>query len=132
MKLVDVTEDYNAFNVLYDLLAERPPEANISHRKMPSWAKHVAFVRSNPYLAWYIIKIGVQGVGTVYLSKDREIGIAVLKKHQGNGYATKAIGMVRKKFPGKIYANVAPHNGKSIQLFTKLGFRPFQYVYVKE
>ena len=62
---------------LYDLLKERNPQANISHKKMPSYAQHIKFVNSRPYTKWYIIEKGNEMVGSVYLSKQNEIGIFI-------------------------------------------------------
>ena len=41
---------------LYELLSERNPNANISHKKLPTYKQHVKFVMSKPYFKWYIIK----------------------------------------------------------------------------
>ena len=40
---------------LYDLLLERDPKANISHKKMPTFTEHLKFVKSKPYSKWYVI-----------------------------------------------------------------------------
>ena len=42
---------------LFDLLKERDSYANISHKKMPTFASHVKFLESKPYKKWYIISI---------------------------------------------------------------------------
>ena len=55
MKLIDVYASPEAARVLYELLAERNPEQNISHKAMPSFDEHCAFVASKPYQAWYLI-----------------------------------------------------------------------------
>ena len=47
MKLVSVyllQQDYAAVDFLYQLLAEREPHESISHRRMPTFSEHVAFV----------------------------------------------------------------------------------------
>ena len=41
---------------LFELLKERDPRTNISHKKMPSYDEHVNFILSNPYVIWYIIE----------------------------------------------------------------------------
>ena len=43
------------FKFLFELLKERDPKANISHKKMPSYATHVKFIKSKPYTKWYVI-----------------------------------------------------------------------------
>ena len=54
IKLNQVTKNDTLF--LYDLLKNKDPNANISHKKMPSYDEHVEFVMSKPYTNWYIIE----------------------------------------------------------------------------
>ena len=68
---------------LFDLLKERNPKANISHKKMPSYDEHIQFIKSKPYTKWYIILQSNKKVGSIYLSKNDEIGIFISKKFQG-------------------------------------------------
>ena len=60
---------------LFKLLKERNPIANISHKNMPSFKEHKNFVLSQPYSAWYVIYVGNKKIGSIYLSKQDEIGI---------------------------------------------------------
>ena len=76
---------------LYELLGERGPWMNISHREMPSYEDHVNFVMSKPYSKWYIIKTNEQKIGTIYLSKQDEIGIFLKKNMNGKGIGQKAL-----------------------------------------
>ena len=46
------------YRFLYNLLKERDPRANISHKKMPTYNEHVMFVSSRPYSKWYVILYG--------------------------------------------------------------------------
>jgi hypothetical protein len=63
------------YEFLYDLLLQRNPDANISHKKMPTYEEHVNFVKSSPYSKWYIIEVDGKRAGTIYLTKQNEIGI---------------------------------------------------------
>jgi RimJ/RimL family protein N-acetyltransferase len=128
MRLVDVYTEPESNDFLWRLLAQRPQQANISHRKMPTWQEHCDFVDSRPYLYWYLIDCG-DYVGAVYLSKQREIGIGVLAQFWGHGYGKSAIQMLMAKHPGKFLANVAPGNRVSIELFADMGFRHIQNTY---
>lgn len=121
--LVDVYQTYSSMHVLYELLGERKPEESISHKRMPTWEEHCDFVRSRPYTAWYIIDIDSEPVGAVYLSRQREVGIGIFKRHRGKGYAKQAITELLEKYPGKVYANINPANGPSISLFRSLNFQ---------
>ena len=75
MKLVAINKAKKEHvKLLYDLLSERTPEESISHKSMPTYPEHEKFVQSNPYFAWYLIDVDGQFVGSIYLSKQREIG----------------------------------------------------------
>lgn len=129
MTLVDVYEEPEAVLVLYELLGERRPEQSISHQAIPSFEEHCAFVASRPYEVWYLIREGRNFVGSIYLSKQREIGLFIFRKDQGHGYAGKAFEALRKKHPGPMLANVNPQNERSIGFFQSRGFRHIQNTY---
>ena len=118
------------FKFLYNLLKERDPVANISHLKMPSYHEHVKFVKSKPYSKWYVIYHNSRKIGSVYLSKQDEIGIFLKKNFQSKGVGKEAIEILIEKNPRSIYlANVSPKNTSSKKFFKKQGFRLIQYTY---
>ncbi len=118
---------------LYDLLLERDPKANISHKKMPSFLQHVKFVMSKPYSKWYIIEAFKINSGSIYLTKDNEIGIFIKKNLHHTGIASKAIELLIKKHPRSRYlANVNPKNKKSIKFFKNQKFQLIQYTFELE
>ena len=125
MNLVPITREKRAIEILYDLLKERTPEQSISHKVMPTIEEHAEFVRSHPYLCWYLL-LDDDYVGSVYLSKQREIGVFIFKGHQGKGFATEGVRMLMERWPGKFLANVAPTNPASRRFFEKFGFRHIQ------
>lgn len=137
MRLIDVYDEPGAAQVLYDLLGERNPVANISHRAMPSWDEHLAFIAGRPYQDWYLITVDGTYVGAIYLTKPGgksragdEIGVAILKAHRGKGYARAAIELLMQIHGARRYlANIAPGNEASIHLFEGLGFRHIQNTY---
>ena len=115
---------------LYDLLKHRDPNVNISHKKMPSFKEHVKFVKSKPYSKWYIIKQNNEKVGSIYLSKQNEIGLFLKNNVQGQNIGTKALKLLIMKNPKKrILANINPKNKKSIKFFEKNGFKLIQYTF---
>jgi RimJ/RimL family protein N-acetyltransferase len=124
MNLIPLTDCPEDLDLTFRLLAEREPHQSISHKKMPTWDEHCAFFRSNPYLAWYRFAAadGSQA-GCVYLTRQREIGIGVLKAHRGQGLAKESIRELIKRHPGKFLANINPENLTSIWLFTEMGFK---------
>lgn len=131
MKLRPIKESDCLF--LYELLKERDPRANISHKKMPSFAQHVKFVLSKPYVKWYVIVECEKRVGFIYLTKDSEIGIFLKKDLQGRGIGFNALKLLMEKNPRNRYlANVNPKNKKSIQFFKNNGFRLIQHTYELE
>ena len=115
---------------LYDVLNERDPRVNISHKKMPSFAQHVKFVLSKPYSKWYVIVESEQDIGSIYLTKDNEIGIFIKKDDQGRGIGVKALKLLMEKNPRSRYlANINPKNKKSVQFFKNNGFNLIQHTY---
>jgi len=117
---------------LFDLLEERNPRVNISHKKMPTYNQHTKFIKSKPYSKWYIILKSKQKIGSIYLSKNDEIGIFLSKKFQGKNVGNFALNELMKKNPRKRFlANVSPKNKKSIEFFKKNGFKLIQYTFEK-
>jgi RimJ/RimL family protein N-acetyltransferase len=111
-------------------LKERNPTANISHKKMPTYAEHVKFVMSRPYSKWYIIIHKNKKVGTIYLTKQNEIGIFIKNKMQDKRIGQRTLELLMEKNPRKRYlANVSPKNKKSIRFFTGNAFKLIQYTY---
>jgi len=129
MNLEPITRNKDRFKILYDLLSERTPEQSISHKEMPTFKRHTEFVNSYPYLVWYFVQHEREILGTVYLTRDREIGIFLFKKHIGKGFGTKVLEMIMKKHPGTFLANCNPENEASIRLFKRFGFELVQHVY---
>ncbi len=129
LKLVNKTDH----EFLYDLLKHRDQNVNISHKKMPSFKEHIKFVKSNPYSMWYIIKQNNEKIGSIYLSKQNEIGLFMKNNVQGQNIGTKALKLLILKNPKKrILANINPKNKKSIKFFEKNGFKLIQYTYELE
>ena len=128
LKLKEVDEKDVQF--LYNLLEERKPVTYISHKKMPTYEEHVNFVKSSPYSKWYIIEIDEERAGSIYLTKQNEIGIFLNEGLQEKGIGSNALNVLIGKNPDLRYlANINPENKKSIKFFKKLGFRLIQYTY---
>ena len=128
MKLKLVTENDALF--LYDLLKVRDSRANISHKKVPSYDEHVHFILSNPYTIWYIIEYEGKKIGSVYLSKQDEIGISLVDNLLYNKIGKSVIKLLIKNNPRKRYlANVSPQNKKLQDFFVNSGFTGLEYTY---
>jgi RimJ/RimL family protein N-acetyltransferase len=130
MILANVYDTAGSIEVLYELLKERDDTVNISHKVMPDFTSHAWFVESQPYSKWFLIQVGGESVGSIYLSRQGEIGVFVFKAHQGKGYAKEAIKAVMAMQPGhRFLANINPANEKSARLFSELGFKLIQHTY---
>ena len=128
IKLKPVTKNDVLF--LYDLLKIRDPLANISHKKMPSYDEHVNFILSNPYPIWYIIEYEGKKIGSVYLSKQDEIGISLVDNSLYDKIGKSVIKLLIKNNPRKRYlAKVSPQNKKLQNFFVNNGFIGLEYTY---
>ena len=106
------------YRFLYNLLMERDARANISHKKMPTYNQHVAFVSAKPYSKWYVILYDTNEAGSIYLTSQNEIGIFIKKSFQNKQIGNIALRKLIQKNPKKRYlANVNPKNKKSIRFF---------------
>jgi RimJ/RimL family protein N-acetyltransferase len=121
-------------NFLYSLLSERlaKPNINISHQRMPTYTEHVTFIKSHPYAAWYIIKVGHDLAGSIYLTDRNEVGIFIADGFRGRGIGKQALETLRTLHPyGTFYANINPKNVASINFFTGMGYEIVQYTFKK-
>jgi len=115
---------------LYKLLKEREPSTNISHRKMPTFNEHVNFVLSKPYSKWYIIYYGKKKIGSIYLSKQNEVGIFIKKAFFMKGIGTDSLRLLMELNPRERFlANINPKNKRSIEFFKKNKFKILQHTY---
>jgi len=123
-----VSEKDNKF--LYNLLKERDSNVSISHKKMPTYSEHIKFVASKPYFRWYIIEYDNKKSGSIYLSKNNEIGVFVKKSFRGNKIGENAMRLLIEKYPkSKYFANINPKNKKSIKFFKKFKFKLIQHTF---
>ena len=131
IKLKPVTKNDALF--LYDLLKNRDPIANISHRKMPSYDEHVNFILSNPYTIWYTIEYEGEKTGSIYLSKQDEIGISLVDNSLYDKIGKSIIKLLFKNNPRtRYFAKTSPQNKKLQNFFVNNGFTDHEYTYVIE
>ena len=94
---------------------------------MPTFKEHVKFVLSKPYSKWYTIRINNKKIGSIYLTRQGEIGI-FLEKNLQKGVRKQSLLLLMKKNPRKRYlSNVSPKNTNSMKFFEKNGFKLIQY-----
>ena len=126
IKLKQVTKTDMLF--LYELLKNKDPNSNISHKKMPSYDEHLKFVSSTPYTNWYVIEYDEKNVGAIYLSKRDEIGISIGSNYEYEQIAKVAIKLLME--PRKRYlVNVSPKDIRTQEFLLKNGFSGLEYVY---
>ena len=128
VKLKQVTKNDALF--LYELLKNKDPNANISHKKMPSYDEHVEFVMSKPYTNWYVIEYDKKNVGSIYLSKQDEIGISINNDYEYDQIVKSALELLMKLNQRKRYlANTSSKDVRSQEFLLKNGFTSLEYVY---
>lgn len=140
MKLVPVDGNYEAHLVLYQLLQERPRESWVTHKSMPTFEEHQRFVRSGPFLWWYVIEVGGGYIGAIEATDRNKVGVYILRKFRRKGYGGKALRLffdTHKPLPaipairnGHWLANIAVLNEDSKAFFRKMGFSPLQETWV--
>lgn len=139
IKLIDVYSDPESHRVLYGLLGQRKDHEKISHKEMPAWEQHCAFVDNRPYAHWYLIVSESnlhkyprrKYLGAIYLTHPlNEIGIWLLDEMKKPGLAIDAVGLLIERHPRPRYvANINPNNIDHIALFESIGFTHIQNTY---
>ena len=115
---------------LYELLTARKPNVNISHKKLPTYVKHVKFVMSKPYSKWYIIYRATEKIGSIYITKRDEIGIHFKEQNLTNEICSKVLKMIIKKNPRDRYLiNINSSNTKMKKFLKNEGFELIQHTY---
>jgi len=121
------------YRFLYDLLLQRNPDVNISHKKMPTYEEHLKFVKSQPYARWYIIEVNNEKVGSIYLTHENEIGIHLFKIYEDEQRYQNIIKKLISENSGKrFFINISPRNEFYINFSKKLGFNLKQYTYERD
>lgn len=142
MRLIDIYGYAGGAELAYALLSERPLDHGISHKAMPTWEQHVAFMASRPFRYWLVIENdGGQAVGQIECLPTNEFGVHILAKYQGAGCGKEAVRLflaTHEPLPGmpavrngRWLANCSPSNVRAIEFFTQLGFQKIQETYAK-
>ena len=99
---------------------------------MPSYSQHIKFIKSKPYSKWYIILKENEKIGSIYLSKNNEIGLSILESKRTKNIQNLALNELIKKNPRKRFlANINPKNKNLISFFKKNDFKLIQYTFEK-
>ena len=85
---------------------------------------------SKPYTNWYIIECDKKNVGSIYLSKQDEIGISINNDFEYVQTAKTAFKLLMKLNPRKRYlANASPKDVRLQEFLLKNGFAGLEYIY---
>jgi len=118
------------YRFLFELLQERRKKEIISHKKMPTFSQHQKFVSSKPYSKWYIIFYNQNKLGSIYLSKQDEIGIHIKKEISSEKIKLRALKILIEKNPRKRYlANINPRNTNMTKFYKKHNFHLIQHTF---
>ena len=121
------------YRFLYVLLSQRKSLANISHKRMPTFGEHIRFVKSRPYSKWYVIYHQRKKIGAIYLSKQNEIGIHLMREYEKKSIYLESIKKLIVENPRNRYlANISPQNKNYIRIFKDLGFNLIQHTYERD
>ena len=132
-KINFLTIEETDYKFLYELLLQRKKIVNISHKKMPTYEEHVKFIASEPYSKWYIIQIDDKKIGSIYLTKENEIGIHFFTQYEESERFQNVIKEFFLKEPqDRFVMNVSPKNEQYIDLAKKLGFHLVQHTYERD
>lgn len=118
------------YRFLYNLLKQRKISVNISHKKMPSFEKHVKFIMSNPYDKWKIVLLNKKKIGSVYLTKNNEIGITIIETMKRSGIENIIFKKIFEENNEKRYlVNISPKNKRLQEIVKKNNFKLIQNTY---
>lgn len=118
--------------ILYELLKTR--NYVISHRSLPSFERHQDFVKSHPYLHWFLLRSETNYLGSFYLKKDNSIGLNLTEYTKENLGA--CLDFINNNFtpresepsmvPNYFYLNISYSNEQALSALLELGLNPLQ------
>ena len=84
---------------------------------MPTYRQHVSFISSKPYSKWYVILYDASKVGSLYLSKQNEIGIWFIDDSFHDKLANYAVKQLIKKIPENVIWQMLVRLTKNYRVF---------------
>ncbi len=128
IRLTLVKKPDHAF--LYELLQQRDPLGNISHKLLPTFEEHVSFIRSKPYSKWFLITKNNTRIGSAYITKSDELAIHLLLKNDNNKLKKQVLKLLIASCPRKRYLyNVGHQNTKLAKFLQEENFELIQFTY---
>ena len=125
----------NDTEVLFELLRKRVH--SISHKRIPTWGEHNAFVKAHPYRHWAIVLEDDSPIATFYLQDDNSVGLNI--DEPSLYLVAKILMYIRAKFkprtemkskvPPYFYVNASYSNEKLGELLINCDAVPIQVSY---
>ena len=117
---------------LYSFFEKR--KYQISHNVTPSIIDHTEFVKSNPYLAWYLAYKDDALICSVYVQNDNSIGVNLLEGFEGCFIPIidfiknlhEPLPPIKSVRRGSFFVNVSPKNLKLLQYLETLNVEEIQ------
>ena len=100
-ELIKVEKKKAHVSALFQILKKRKKFDNISHKTLPTYKQHKMFVDSFPYRYWFLVVVSEEYIGTVFVSKNNEISIKLLKHNN----------IIYKEILNLIITNIKPLKG---------------------
>lgn len=123
---------------LYTLLQQR--RDSISHKQVPSYDEHIAFIENHPYRDWFLIFLRDAPIGSLYLGLDNSVGLHFTEGH--DVYLKSTISMMEnllKPLPPlksirseSFFFNIPPGNRRLRRLLESCGYYPTQLSMTKK
>jgi len=114
------------YTFLYELLANRDPNENISHKTMPTWEEHVKFNNNKPYYIDRIIYLNDKPLGRLYVTSTSRIGIRI----KNRSFKKIIIEEILKTYnPCKHFINVSPKDKVFKKILKKYKYKKIQETY---
>ena len=80
--LIKVCPTEKHLKFLFELLKTRSRKNSISHRTLPTFKQHKAFVQARPYRYWFIIEVSGLFSGATYITKTNSVAIHLINNNK--------------------------------------------------
>ena len=84
---------------------------------------------SKPYSKWYIIYSSNEKIGSIYLTKQDEIGMHFKKQYNKKIYSEVLENIIKKNPRHRYLININPKNTRMKDFIKNQGFRLIQHTY---
>lgn len=131
-KLRETKKDDYLF--IYELIADFfKTDLNVTYLKLESYDEFIKRNFSEGTINYTILNENDEKIGYVHMIKNNEIGYFLSPEYQGKGIGPQAVKKMMDLHPRQTYfATIHNKNYPSINLVTKLGFKPKGTIFEKK